>query len=66
MDWRVFVACWAVAAIVALALGRDVNSDLQHYHFYNAYALLNGRWEVDLAPAGMHSFLHPALTFPST
>ena len=64
MGWGVFAACWAVAAAVAVALGRDVNLDLQNYHFYNAYALIEGRWALDLAPAGMHSFLHPGLDLP--
>lgn len=64
MGWGVFAACWVVAAAVALALGRDVNPDLQNYHFYNAYALIEGRWALDLAFAGMHSFLHPGLDLP--
>ncbi len=62
MGWGVFAACWAAA--VAVALGRDVNLDLRNYHFYNAYALIEGRWAFDLAPAGMHSFLHPGLDLP--
>jgi hypothetical protein len=64
MGWGVFAACWAAAAAVAVALGRDVNLDLQNYHFYNAYALIEGRWALDLAPAGAHSFLHPGLDLP--
>jgi Glycosyltransferase family 87 len=64
MGWGVFLACWAVAAAVSLALGRDVNADLRNYHYHNAWALLEGRWGIDLAPAGMHSFLHPGLDLP--
>ncbi|MFT8247195.1 hypothetical protein [Roseomonas sp. BN140053] len=64
MGWGVFLACWALAAIAALTLGRDANWDLRNYHYYNAYALLQGRWDVDLAPAGGHSFLHPGLDLP--
>ncbi|WP_207539642.1 glycosyltransferase 87 family protein [Sabulicella rubraurantiaca] len=64
MGWGVFIACWAAAAITALALGRDVNPDLRNYHYHNAWALLEGRWNIDLAPAGMHSFLHPLLDLP--
>jgi hypothetical protein len=64
MGWGVFAACWAVAATIAVTLGRDVNPDLQNYHFYNAYALIEGRWALDLAPAGAHSFLHPGLDLP--
>jgi hypothetical protein len=64
MDWRVFLVCWVAAAAVALALGRDANHDLRSYHYHNAWALLAGRWDVDLAPAGPHSFLHPGLDLP--
>ena len=64
MGWGVFLACWAAAAAVALALGRDASWDLRNYHHYNAYALLDGRWALDLAPARAHSFLHPGLDLP--
>jgi len=64
MGWGVFLVCWALAAAVALALGRDANWDLRNYHLYNPYALLEGRWNLDLAPAGLHSFLHPGLDVP--
>lgn len=61
MGWGVFLACWAMAGVLALALGRDANHDLRQYHYHNAWALLEGRWALDLAPAGPHSFLHPGL-----
>ncbi|MFC0386867.1 hypothetical protein [Muricoccus vinaceus] len=64
MDWKVFLACWAAAAFVALALGRDTSWDLRNYHYYNIYALLEGRWAVDLTPARAHTFLHPGLDLP--
>jgi hypothetical protein len=64
MGWGVFLVCWAMAAVVALTSGRDANWDLRNYHYYNAYALLEGRWDLDLAPAGAHSFLHPGLDLP--
>jgi hypothetical protein len=64
MSWGLFVVCWAVAAAVAIALGRDANWDIRNYHVYNSYALLEGRWALDLAPAGLHSFLQPGLDIP--
>ena len=64
MGWGVFLACWAAAAAVALTLGRDANHDLRQYHFHNAWAMLEGRWALDLAPAAAHSFLHPGLDLP--
>jgi hypothetical protein len=64
MGWGVFFGCWAGAAAIALMLGRDTSWDLRNYHYYNAYALLEGRWAVDLAPARAHTFLHPGLDLP--
>ena len=68
MGWGVFLACWAAAAAVALALGRDANHDLRHYHYHNAWALLEGRWAFDLAPAprARTAYSTPASTCPST
>jgi hypothetical protein len=46
---------------IALVLGQDANWDLRNYHWYNAYALLNWRWDTDL---GAGSFYNPALDVP--
>jgi hypothetical protein len=64
MSWGLFLGCWAAAATIALALGRDANHDLLNYHYYIAYALLEGRWGVDHVAAGAHTFLHPGLDLP--
>ena len=64
MGWGVFLGCWAAAAVISLALGRDANHDLLNYHYYIAYALLEGRWDVDHVVAGAHTFLHPGLDLP--
>src|SRR5207244_919974 len=47
--------------LLALALGQDDNWDLKNYHLYNAYALLNGRLGVDLAPGQWQSYFNPTL-----
>jgi len=49
---------------LALYLGQDANWDLRNYHWYNAYALLNGRNGFDLLPAQTPSFYNPALDIP--
>jgi Glycosyltransferase family 87 len=41
--------------------GEDINWDWQNYHEYGAYALLNGRFDVDVAPAGFQTFLNPVI-----
>ena len=50
--------------IVSLLLGADTNWDLQNYHLYNAYALLNGKLDIDLAAAGFQTYFNPMLDVP--
>ncbi len=50
--------------LLALYLGQDANWDFRNYHWYNAYALLNGRYDIDLLPAQTPSFYNPALDVP--
>jgi hypothetical protein len=47
-----------------VALGQDANWDLRNYHWYNAYALLNGRYGVDFLPSQTPWFYNPALDVP--
>lgn len=47
--------------LLSVWLGQDGNWDLHNYHLYNAYALLNGKIGVDLAPAQWQSYFNPAL-----
>jgi len=49
---------------LAIALGQDANWDLRNYHWYNAYAFLNGRFGFDLLPAQTPSFYNPVLDVP--
>jgi hypothetical protein len=65
--------CWRATVLVlvpvafglyAVSRGRDANWDLQNYHWYDAYALLDGRYDRDVAPAHTMSFLPPYLYVP--
>jgi hypothetical protein len=65
--------CWRAAVCVlvpvafglyAVGRGRDANWDLQNYHWYDAYALLDWRYDRDVAPAHTMSFLPPHLYVP--
>src|ERR1700733_10829175 len=49
---------------LALWLGQDANWDLRNYHWYNAYAFLNGRHDFDLLPSQTPYFYNPALDVP--
>jgi hypothetical protein len=46
-------------ALFALYAGEDINWDWQNYHDYAGFALLNGRFDVDVAPGGFQSYLNP-------
>jgi hypothetical protein len=64
--WRaaVFVAVPLAFGLYAVGRGRDANWDLQNYHWYDAYALLDWRYDRDVAPAHTMSFLPPHLYVP--
>lgn len=53
-----------VFGVIAVALGQDANWDLRNYHWYNAYALLNGRFGADWLPSQTPWFYNPALDVP--
>jgi len=46
---------------LSIMLGQDTNWDLQNYHLYNPYAFLNGRLNLDLAPAGLQTYFNPII-----
>src|SRR5580698_10224272 len=46
-------------------VGEDVNWDWQNYHEYGAYALIHGRFDVDVAPGGFQTFLNPLAYVPA-
>lgn len=50
--------------LLALAYGQDANWDLRNYHWYNAYAFLNGRFGFDLLPSQTPYFYNPILDLP--
>jgi hypothetical protein len=63
--WPCALAACLVAAGFASVAGRlDVNWDLKNYHFYNAYAFLNGRLGWDVAPAQLQTYHNPLLDLP--
>lgn len=47
--------------LFSLKLGQDYNWDLRNYHLYNAFAFLNGKIELDLAPAQMQTYFNPTI-----
>jgi len=51
----------AAGALYAYLAGEDVNWDWQNYHEYAGFALVHGRFDVDVAPGGFQSFLNPLI-----
>ena len=57
---------WCAASVIALsafafvyARGPDENYDLLNYHYYAGYAFLSGRFDRDIAAAGIQTFFNP-------
>ncbi|NMM28987.1 MAG: DUF2029 domain-containing protein [Glaciimonas sp.] len=57
--WIFILPVALLALVFVYRRGQDQNWDLQNYHYYAGYALLNGRQLTDLAAAGIQSFLNP-------
>lgn len=51
----------AAGAVYAYMAGEDINWDWQNYHDYAGFALVHGRFDVDVAPGGFQSFLNPLI-----
>lgn len=59
------VGALAFALLCSAWLGPDSNYDLFNYHFYNGWALVHGRLLVDVAPAGIQTYLNPLFDVPT-
>ncbi len=53
------------SGLLALLLGQDNNFDQLNYHVYLGWSVLTGRLDLDIAPAGVGSYLNPLLHIPS-
>ena len=69
--WRkaVFIAVLFIVGsvccgIYSISLGPFNDWDLRNYQYYSPYALLNGRYDFDYAPAQIQSFLNPVPYVP--
>jgi hypothetical protein len=50
-----------LAGGISVFMGTSRDWDFLHYHFYDGYALLHHRLNIDFAPAGLWSFFNPLL-----
>jgi hypothetical protein len=51
-------------AVYSGRVGPLIGYDLKNYHYYAGYALLEGRFDLDYAPAQIQSFLNPLSFVP--
>ena len=56
--WPVFGAAAALAVLWTVCAGKDLNWDLLHYHYYAAYAFVEGRLERDFFAASAQGYLN--------
>ena len=54
----------AIGALAAGLQGQDAGFDLRNYHWYAAWALLHGRFALDVAPGQLQSFFNPLIELP--
>lgn len=53
-----------VCGIISILLGKELDYDLAHYHFYNPYAFLHHRTDFDFWPSSfVHQFINPTIDF---
>lgn len=57
-------ACIVAAGLLSIALRQDSSWDLMNYHYYNAWAFVQGRHGLDFAPAQLQTFHSPFLDLP--
>lgn len=53
-----------VGGWVSVCFGQDYSFDLRNYHYYNAFAWVNHRLDLDFAVADRETFYNPTLDVP--
>ena len=48
----------------ATLLAGDSSWDTRNYHLYDTFALVTGKWKIDIAAAQMQSYFSPAIYIP--
>lgn len=64
LRWLLLTAAPVVFALVAVLLGKEAGWDLQNYHWYNPYALLQQRLGFDIAVAHHSTYFNPLSDVP--
>jgi hypothetical protein len=60
----IVIASLLAGAVYTWFAGEDANWDWQNYHEYNVWAVLHGRYAIDVLPAGFQSYFNPVVYLP--
>src|SRR5471030_660633 len=63
--WAVIVGSLLAGAAYTWFAGEDLNWDWRNYHEYGAFALINERFNQDVAPGCLHTSLAPLACSPA-
>lgn len=63
-EWVFLLAVILAWGLFAVALGKDAGWDFLNYHWYDAYAFLNGRMGFDVAVAHHATYYNPLIHVP--
>ena len=59
----IVIGAMLAGALYAWHAGDDINWDWQNYHDYNVWALIHGRYAIDVMPAGLQTYFNPLVYF---
>ncbi len=63
-DFDILIICLIAAGYLSILMRQELSWDFRNYHLYGAYAFLNGRIGIDIAPSGLQSYVNPLLDIP--
>ncbi len=63
-NWFPFWVLTVTGCLLSAWLRYENNWDLANYHYYNAWAFLNGRLNYDIVPASVNTFFNPLSELP--
>jgi hypothetical protein len=64
LTYLIPAACLLLAGLFSLKAGKDYSWDLRNYHYYNAWAFLHGRLDIDVLPANIQGYINPLIELP--
>ncbi len=63
-DFVILLLILIIGCCLSALLKNETTYDLMNYHYYNAFAFLHNRYEVDFFPAFGNTYLNPLIELP--